>query len=145
MRSFGLALVALCCPLLCGEALASDADVLRQFGMLGRLAVDCKAPHSRSNPHLLFRASPKGKLTRTLTRARDRDGTFPMRNLRLLTADRLQYQEISRGFEKTITVVRMDGKFRFWHSVQSDGVVLIADGKLSNTGAATFTFQKCPG
>jgi len=144
MRSFNLALVTLCCTLLCDQAAAADADVLRQFGMLGRLAVDCKAPHSRTNPHLLFHASPKGRVTRTLNRARDRDGTFPMRNLRLLTGDRLQYQEISRGFDKTIIVARIDGKFRFWHSVQADGVVLIADGKLSNTGASTFTFQKCP-
>jgi hypothetical protein len=145
MRPFSTAFVALCCTLLCDQAAAADADVLRQFGMLGRLAVDCKAPYSRTNPHLIFVASPKGKVTRTLNRARDRDGTFPMRNLRLLAPDRLQYQEISRGFEKTMTVARIDGKFRFWSSVQSDGAVLIADGKLSNTGAATFTFQKCAG
>ena len=143
MRSFSLALVVLCCMLLGSQAAASDADVLRQFGMLGRIAVDCNAPHSRDNPHVIYFASPKGRLTRTLNRARDRDGTFPMRNLRLLTPNLLQYVEISRGFEKTITVAKVDGKFRFWRSVQVDGTVLIADGKFPKTGAPTLLFEKC--
>jgi len=54
MRTCNLVLLALF-MLLGGApaATASDADVLRQFGMLGRIAVDCNAPHSQTNPHLI--------------------------------------------------------------------------------------------
>jgi hypothetical protein len=37
----------------------ADADVLRRFGMLGRLAIDCAAPYSQSNPHQIYAVSPR--------------------------------------------------------------------------------------
>jgi hypothetical protein len=46
MRSLSLALLSLL-GLPISPAVASDADVLRQFGMLGRIAVDCKAPTAK--------------------------------------------------------------------------------------------------
>ncbi len=144
MRSFNLALLALLVLLsIAPEAAASDADVLRQFGMLGRIAVDCNAPHSSSNPHLIYAVSPQGKLTRTLKMTPDLDGTFPMRNVRLLTPSLLQHEETGRQSELTITVAKIDGKFRSWHSMRADGTVLIADGKFPKTGAPTIVFTKC--
>jgi hypothetical protein len=142
MRSFSLALLALL-GLHGSPASASDADVVKQFGMLGRIAVDCSAPHSRDNPHLIYTASPQGKVTRTLKMVPDLDGTFVMRNLRLLTPTLMQYNEISRGSDMTITVAKIDGKFRSWHSMQADGTVLIADGKFPKTGAPTIAFTFC--
>ncbi len=142
MRSVGLALLALL-GLPIGPATASDADVLRQFGMLGRIAVDCKAPHSQVNPHLIYAVSPQGQLMRTLKMIPDLDGSFPMRNVRIIAPDMLQHDETGRQSELTITVVKIGGKFRSWRSVRADGTVLIADGKFPSTGAPTIVFEKC--
>jgi hypothetical protein len=142
MRSFSLALLALL-GLPSSQAAASDADVLRKFGMLGRIAVNCNAPASKENPHLIYAVSPQGKLTRTLKMTPDLDGTFPMRNVRMLGPDLMQHDETSRGSEKTITVAKIAGKFRSWRSVSADGAVLIADGKFPKTGSPTIAFEKC--
>jgi hypothetical protein len=144
MRSFRPALLALLVLLGVAPAdAASDRDLLKQFGMLGRLAVDCAAPASSSNPYTTFAVSPQGQVTYTLKMTPDLDGTFPMRNLRLLAPDRLQYDQTGRQSELTITVARIAGKIRSWRSVRADGVVLIADGKFPKTGAPTIAFAFC--
>jgi len=142
MRSVSLALLSLL-GLPISPAVASDADVLRQFGMLGRIAVDCNAPHSQANPHLFYAVSPQGKLTRTLRMTPELDGTFPMRNVRIIAPDMLQHDETGRQSELTITVAKIGGKFRSWRSVRADGTVLIADGKFPSSGAPTIVFEKC--
>ena len=144
MRSFSLALLALVgLSGVTPGAAASDADILRKFGMLGRLAVDCNAPHSKTNPHLIYAVSPQGKITRTLKMTPDLDGTFPMRNVRLLSPDLMQHEETGRQSQLTITVKKINGKFRSWHSMRADGTVLIADGKFPKTGSPTIIFEKC--
>ena len=144
MRSLSRALLVLLTLFgLTSAAVAADADVLRQFGMLGRIAVDCSAPYSQSNPHLIYAVSPQGQLTRTLKMTPELDGSFPMRNVRLLAPDRLQHDETGRQSELTITVAKIDGKFRSWRSVRGDGTVLIADGKFASSGSPTVAFEKC--
>ena len=75
------------------------------------------------------------------------DGTFPMRNVRLLAPDRLQHDETARQSDLTITVAKIGGKFRSWRSVRASGpdkgAVLIADGKFPKTGSPTIAFEKC--
>lgn len=122
---------------------ASDADTIRQFGMLGRQAVNCAEPASRSNPYLIFAVSPQGNVTRTLQMEPSLDGTFAMRNLRLLTPDRLQYEETGRQAEFIITVAKIDGKFRSWHSIRADGKVMIRDGAFPDSGTPTLAFELC--
>ena len=129
--------------LLGSPAAASDGDVLRQFGMQGRQALDCAAPASRSNPHVIYSVSPQGNVTRNLRMEAALDGTFPMRNLRLLAPDRLQFEETGRRAEFIITIARIAGKFRSWHSIQADGTVLIQDGKFLSSGSATLAFEVC--
>jgi hypothetical protein len=144
MRSFRHALlVLLTLHGATSAAIASDADVLRQFGMLGRIAVDCSAPYSSTNPHLIYAVSPQGQLTRTLRMTPDLDGSFPMRNVHMLGPDLLQHDETGRQSELTITVAKIDGKFRSWRSVRADGTVLIADGKFPKSGSPTLAFEKC--
>ena len=145
MRRIRLALALAALSTLLGSqaAVAGDVDVLRQFGMLGRIAVDCNAPHSQSNPHLIYAVSPQGQLTRTLKMTPDLDGTFPMRNVRIIAPDMLQHDETGRQSELTITVAKIDGRFRSWRSVRADGTVLIADGKFASSGNPTIAFEKC--
>jgi hypothetical protein len=142
MRFIGLALLALV-GLLGPAAAASDADVLRQFGIVGRIAIDCNAPYSASNPHLIYAVSPQGQITRTLRMTPELDGSFPMRNVRMLGPNLLQHDETGRQSELTITIAKIDGKFRSWRSVRADGTVLIEDGKFPKSGSPTLTFEKC--
>src|SRR5204862_7208895 len=127
MRSISVALFVLLALIgIAPTAAASDSDVLRQFGMLGHVAINCAAPASASNPHQYYAVSPQGKVTRTLKMQPDLDGTFAMRNVRLLRPDLLTYEETGRQSELTITLTKMAGNFRGWHSIRPDGTVLIA-------------------
>jgi hypothetical protein len=143
MRRIRLALAGLAALFASPAALAADADVLRQFGMHGRLALDCSRPYSQENPHIIYGVSPQGAITRTLRMTPDLDGTFPMRNLRMLSPTTMQFDETGRQSELTITVAKIDGKFRSWRSVRASGEVLIADGKFANGGNPTQAFEKC--
>ena len=96
MRRIRLALAGLATLLASPAALAADADVLRQFGMQGRVALNCGAPYSQSNPHVIYGVSPQGAITRTLRMTPDLDGTFPMRNLRMLSPTTMQFDETGR-------------------------------------------------
>jgi hypothetical protein len=143
MRRICLALLAQVALLAGTAALAADADVLRQFGMQGRVALDCSKPSGEDNPHVIYGVSPQGQITRTLRMTADLDGTFPMRNLRMLGPDTMQFDETGRQSELTISVARIKGKYRSWRSVRASGEVLIADGKFVSNGDPTQAFEKC--
>jgi len=145
MRPVSIALLVLLTLLgIAPAAAAADGDVLKQFGMFGELAVNCAAPASSSNPHIFYLASPQGKVTYTLKMMDpELDGAFPMRNLRRLAPDRLQYQLTQRQSEYTVTMVKIAGKFRSLRSVRADGAVIIADGKFPKTGSPTIVFTPC--
>src|SRR5262245_46791251 len=121
MRNLIRTLFAMAALLGIPAAQAADADVLRKFGMQGRQAVDCSKPHSQQNPHLIFAVSPQGQLTRTLRMMPELDGTFPIRNLRMVGANSMQWDETGRQSELTVTVVKIDGRFRSWRSVRANG------------------------
>jgi hypothetical protein len=128
-------------------ALASDGDVIRKFGILGRQALNCSTPYSKDNPHMIYAVSAEGKITRTLRMTPDLDGSFVMHNLRMAGPDLMQYDETGRTSELTVSVAKMGGKFRAWRSVRSNGPekgkVLIADGKFTSSGNPTPTFEPC--
>ena len=108
---------------------ASDRNVLKQFGILGKIAVDCGAPPSRSNPHMHFAVSREGRATRTLNMTDPAlDATLEIRNVRLVAPDKMQFNETGRQSELAITIAKIGGKFRSWRSVRADGTVLLADG-----------------
>lgn len=104
MRSFSLALLVCLAPLgFAPAAVASDADVLRRFGLLGRIAVDCSAPQSQRNPHQIYAVAPSGNVTRTLKMDNPNlDATLSLRNVRMLTPDLLQFEETGRTSDLTI-------------------------------------------
>jgi hypothetical protein len=142
VRSFGLALLMyLALPSL-APAARSDADAVKRFGMLGRLAVDCAVPYSESNPYQIYDVSPKGSVTRIL-KTPTLDATLPLRKVRILGSDQLQFEETGRKSVLTVTIVKIEGKFRNWNSIQADGTVLIADGKFSDSGRPTIAFNFC--
>jgi hypothetical protein len=61
----------------------------------------------------------------------------------MLSPNTIPFDETGRQSELTITVAKIDGKFRSWRSVRASGEVLIADGKFANSGSPTQAFEKC--
>ena len=144
MRFTSLVLLGFITLLGSAPADASDRDVLRQFGMYGKLAVDCAAPASSKNPHLFFAVSREGKATRTLKTADpELDATLPIRNVRIIAPDRLQYDETGRQSELVIVIAKDGNKFRSWSSTRADGTVLVKDGKFPSSGSPTIAFTAC--
>jgi hypothetical protein len=122
-------------------ASADDATVLRDFGILGTLAVDCNAPYGPDNPYTTYAVSPSGSATRTLQMMEGLNATLALRNVHHAGADRLEYDETGRQSELKITILRIDGKFRSWRSVRTSGPesgkVLIDDGIITGNGVPT--------
>src|SRR5262249_4576526 len=143
MRNVSLVLLVLLAGCAAAPTATSDADVARQFGMLGEQALDCSAPPSPSNPHGIYSATPTGGGTRTLRMRPELDGTFPMRNLRLAGANQLAFEESSRGSEFAITVAKIDGRFRSWRSVRDGSQVLVDAGMIVGSGSPTLAFTLC--
>ncbi|KAB2920443.1 MAG: hypothetical protein F9K29_00975 [Hyphomicrobiaceae bacterium] len=144
MRSIVLTSAVLAVCISAGEALAGpDSDALAKFGMEGTFAVDCAQPPGPRNPYLTYTVSPRGGVTRTLKMDPSLDGSFSMRNLRLLANDRLQYQETGRQAEFTVIIARIGGRIRSWESVRGDGQAMIRDGLFTGSGQPTPAFEKC--
>lgn len=137
MRRVFLAAIASC--LFGSGASASDAEVARQFGLLGKWAVDCAAPPDVANPHAAFAVTAGNEVEWTLTMAPAINGTFQLRNLSIVAPDRLQF----RQDDLTVTMRMTNGKLRSWRSVENDGQVLIADGILAANRKPAPTFTLC--
>ena len=147
MRIWNVVLVASCATFAGTPALASDADVLKRFGILGTLALDCDQAVSQSNPYLVFAVDAAGQATRTLkTGGTAIDATLKMRNVSLVRADLLVYDETGRSSELRVSFAKSDGKYRGWHTVRTsgaeNGTVLIDNGvsKISGKPTPSFTF-----
>jgi hypothetical protein len=129
------------------KAFASDADVIRSFGMVGRQALDCSAPFSESNPNVIFATTSTGNVTRTLRMRPDLDGTFAERNFRMVGPNILQFEETGRSTELSVSIMKQrDGTFRSWSSIKTSGPdkgkVLFSDGKRAD-GSDTLAFKLC--
>jgi hypothetical protein len=143
MRNAGLVFLPYLTLFSATAAVASDADVIKRFGMAGTLALNCSAPAGKDNPYMIYAAPANGKITRTLKMDPSIDGTFPLRNLRMVGPDSLQSDETGLQSEVTVTMTKIGGKFRSWRSNRADGTVLIADGKFANSGKPTPAFELC--
>ena len=147
MRIFGVALITFVALLASTAAGASDLEVLRGFGVLGTLAVDCSAPYSESNPYMTYAVTPQGQATRTLRQSDTMNATLAIRYVHMAGPDLLEYDETGRSSELTETLAKIAGKFRPWRTVRTSGpekgAVLIGDGKFTSNGNATLTFTFC--
>lgn len=121
MRSYGLVLLA--CLASHTWANASDADVLKEFGMWGRLAVDCAAPHGENNPHFRYSLMADGKVAYTVTQGRYHEHRT-LRNPRLLPPERLEYESA----DLIVTWAKIEGKYSLQRMVRTDGIIYVENG-----------------
>jgi hypothetical protein len=129
-----------------GTAHASDADVIRAFGLLGTSAINCSAPAGPQNPYITF-AVAGTRLKRTLKMGLPNlDGTFAMRGAIRIDDQRIaaEMEDATRQFEKTVIIKSGD----VWYTDRSDdpdGRPLIRDGRFASSTALVPRFQRCPG
>src|SRR5262245_33286408 len=109
MRRAYLAVLGLSILLGGPAAMAADADVLRQFGIEGRQALDCSKPRGKNNPHIVFAVSSQGQVTRALRMDSELDVTYALHNLRIVGQDSMQFEEITQQAVLTITVAKIGG------------------------------------
>ena len=126
---------------------ASTADALREFGMIGTMALNCHAPPSDRNPYVTYRVGPDGQVTREPQTGPTAEAKFRMRNAHRVGPDRLEYEETGRQSELKVLVARIDGRFRGWRSVRTSGpeagAVLIDNGVITATGEPSAAFSFC--
>ena len=124
---------------------ASDADTLAAFSLLGESAVDCKAPPSRDNPHVVFGDSRVGLAEILKTGPAELDEAYPLRAAKILDRARIS-MEIEGSTEKLSKIIIVKSG-KVWHTESSeiDGRMLIKDGRLASRGTEIPRFERCDG
>ena len=123
----------------------TDTDQLKQFGMLGSWAIDCKQPPSRANPYMMFDRSGGGPTRVLKTDDPKLDGTFRVRAVKILDDHRIQMETDNAAKTiSTVVVVQKSGNtIQTVHS-EGNGRVYIQDGHFAEgSRAATPTFTRC--
>jgi hypothetical protein len=130
-------------------ALAVDRPSLKQamtkFGLIGEWAAQCSRPPSGNNAHTHWSANSetKGKL---LTDFGDtRPMTYEVNSAELLGADQIRVQLVDNQDKSHLELIveKRNGRVRTLSSLQSDGRVLIKNGKFESSGAETIAQERC--
>ena len=125
-------------------ATSAAADAISDFGLTGEWAVDCAKPPALDNPHMTFTTSADGQPLRALRMNSAFDGTFDMKDAKLLGTDRLTYVVTDKFGTYTIVIGKTGDQWRSLESTRhSDGQVLIRDGKIVDPGRPTPLFTRC--
>lgn len=125
-------------------ACASDADVMRSFGLLGTAAIDCAAPPAPKNPYTTFAATGTG-VTRTLKMGLPNlDGTYAVRAAIQVDDQRIamELDDATHTFKKVVIIKSGDG----WYTERAeepDGRALIRDGRFASNDAPVPRFRRC--
>jgi hypothetical protein len=145
MRKLSILAFALSCG--AQAAAASDADVARQFGLLGEWAVDCSKPAGPDDPHQSFTLAADGTITRMLDMTAAFNGASTLRDLKLLDADKMvsTWVRASDGATTTVTVQNSGNRSHGWESLNAAGTAIIHNGAFVSSGLPTPWFEKCSG
>lgn len=135
-------LVAILIGLGAMPALASDESTLAKAGVLGTWAIDCSAPASSSNFHLVYAVDKTGAATETqLTGSKS---VRQLSNVQFISDQWLLYSYHDADGEMLSILTFIDGaKKKSWWSVGNGGAAYIRDGKFQPGGNSVPWFQKC--
>ena len=127
----------------------TTGDVLNKFGMIGTRAVDCGLPPSASNPYIVNRIAPDGKIMsdfigpngKTLSSTEILDAVE-------IEPDKLRIKIVSAKDPKdrlTVTMLVTEHGTRSLSSVLNDGKeIIIADGRIVAANRETDWLHFCP-
>lgn len=124
---------------------APDNGAIRKSGLIGRWAIDCSRPLGSSNPNVLYAvANPNPIMTLSMAQE-NRDGTFDIRNIRLIGHNRISFYNKKRGeaFGYNVVLELSNNRFRSISSINDDGTVEIRDGIFLYSNRPTPLLMKC--
>jgi hypothetical protein len=122
--------------LLSGVANAQSVQsALREFGLLGTWAAECKQGPSPGNTHATYAVTSAGgaELRNAFGEGYD-DSIYNISEAKSLGPDRLSLRETMQSDKNIvldIVLLRENGKIRIWSSVHTDGTALVQDGMIA--------------
>jgi tetratricopeptide (TPR) repeat protein len=126
-----------------GSVRASDADTLKQAGLIGEWAVECRLPVGVTNPHSSFYVDGNGrahivsdngvnKLKSEITEAR------------AIATGRIGYKIATQGITYEVVLEKHEERYRGLSSIGNDGKTYVRNGLLLNLNWGMPWFEKCP-
>jgi hypothetical protein len=125
-----------------------DSDAVRKFSLVGTWAIDCSKLPSTNNVYLEYTAPSTGYPIRSYYSRRGQEVFSEMRNVRLITPNRIAYLGVQKSDGDLVKVVieLADGRLRHYESSNAkDGEVYIKDGKVVPSGTPAGFYMKCSG
>lgn len=135
-------LVAILIGLSATPSLASDETTLAKAGVLGTWAIDCSAPASSSNFHLVYAVDKNGAASET--QVTGSKSVRQLSNVQFISDQWLLYSYHDADGEMLSILTYVDGtRKKSWWSVGKGGAAYIRDGKFQPGGNSVPWFQKC--
>jgi hypothetical protein len=130
--------ILLAVALLSWPALAAAQQVqgaLREFGLLGTWAADCKQGASPANTHATYaiNAAGEAQVINAFGEGYE-DSAYSISEAKVLGPDRLSLRETmlsDKNIVLDVVLVKENGKLRIWSSTHADGTPLVAQGVIS--------------
>jgi hypothetical protein len=113
----------------------SAQGALKDFGLLGTWAADCKQGPSPGNTHATYSVTSAGalELKNTFGEGYD-DSVYSILDAKPIGADKLSLREAmvsDKNIVLDIVLVKENGKIRVWSSLFADGTALVQDGMVA--------------
>jgi hypothetical protein len=138
---------AIACALSAAPAqAATDAQIARQFGLIGVWATDCSRPASIQDTYETISVAADGSVDAVIDmEVTGVDGLSHLHALQLVDGGMLQvtWHSTVTGSTLTITVAKVGNRQHSWRSVQSDGKVLIDKGMFVASKRSAPWLEKC--
>ena len=127
----------------------SAQGALKDFGLLGTWAAECKQGPSPGNTHATYLVTTAGaaELKNAFGEGYD-DSVYSISEAKLLGPDKLALREVmlsDKNIVLDIVLLRENGKIRVWSSVHTDGTAFVKDGMISApVNRETRWVSRCP-
>jgi hypothetical protein len=128
-------------------AAQSLEGTLRDFGLLGTWAPDCREPPNPLHPHALYSAEPSGQASMSY----EPGPGAPRSAYAILSADRIADDKLLLREEwlhdhspLEITLRKFRGKLKVWLSRDAEGKILVKNGTVVATGYVSPWMTRCP-
>ena len=120
---------------------------MRDFGLLGTWAPDCKEPPSPLHPHALYSAERSGRASMSYEPGPGAPrSAYAILGAERIADDKLVLEEewLHDHSRLEVTLRRFRGKLKVWISRSADGKILVQDGTVVATGYVSPWMTRCP-
>ena len=133
-----------------GANAQSAASAVRDFGLLGTWAIDCKDLPSPQNEHSIFAIAGTDTVRLRNDFGRDYDEmVYRIVSAKPIAADRMAIRQILMNDTRIVldtVMLKNDDRVRVWSSHGLDGTALVSDGTIPSTnGQETRWATRCQG